>query len=233
MPATATSPYDEVTRRWTQLPRHRKDEHARRILGVPLAEVRIGTPKSYEQDHYLALVGAALEGDPIAFAWLAESHKALLVARGRTLLLHDPDTWAEVALEILHQGLRRAADAVGPWSRRRVALHLCSRMARAVRAHGRRAVTELSTDPHVLPSHCREFEDPYRSVHPELSAALDVALARVAPSAADGFRAAARLEPLTSVAEAHQIDEAALRQRMARARRQLRPQLASFVRAAS
>ena len=151
----------------------------------------------------------------------------------RPLLVYDPDSWAEVALEILHQGLRRAANAAGSWSRRRVALHLCSRMARAVRIHGRRADTELSTDPHVLPSHCREVEDPYSSADPDLAEAIDVALARLAPSTADGLRAAARLEPLTPVAQAHRIDEAALRQRMARARRQLRPQLAGFTRAVS
>jgi hypothetical protein len=230
MPIAATTPYEEVTRRWTQLPPKRKDEHAYRLLGIPLAEVEIGTPKSYRQDHYLTLVTAALDGDAIAFAWLAESHRALLVSRGRTLLQHDPDTWAEVALEALHQGLRRAADAVGPWSRRRVALHLRSRMARAVRINGRRADIELATDPHVLPSYCRDHEDPYGSVHPELTEALDTALARVEPATAEGLRAAARLEPLTPVAEAHRIDEAALRQRMARTRCQLRPQLAGFAR---
>lgn len=233
MSEATTSAYDEVTRRWTQLPRDRKEQHAHRLLRVPLAEVRLGAPGAYDQDHYLTLVGAALDGDPIAFAWLAESHRALLMARGRTLLFHDPDTWAEVSLELLHQALRRAVDAVGPWSRRRVALHLCSRMARAVRRHARRAVTEMATNPHLLPSCCEEADDPYRSVHLDLTVALDTALARLPPATADGLRAAARLESLTAVAELHAIDEAALRQRMARARRQLRPQLAGFVRAAS
>lgn len=229
----ATTAYDEVTRHWTHLPRDRKEQHAHRLLGLPLAEVQIGAPKAYDQDHYLTLVGAALDGDPVAFAWLAESHRALLVSRGRTLLLHDPDTWAEVALELLHQALRRGADAVGPWSRRRVALHLCSRMARAVRRHARRAITEVATNPHLLPSYSKAAEDPYLSVHPDLTVALDAALARLPPATADGLRAAARLEPLTAVAELHSMEEAALRQRMARARRHLRPQLAGFARAAS
>ena len=233
MSVAATTPFDEVTRRWTRLSPERKDMHARRLLGVPLADVRIAKPETYRQDHYLTLVTAALDGDAIAFAWLAESHRALLVSRGCTLLQHDPDTWAEVALEILHQGLRRAADAVGPWSRRRVALHLCSRMARAVRVAGRRAATELPTDPHRLPSYCREFDDPYATVHPDLSEALDTVLGELAPSTAAGLRAAARLESITPIAEANRIDEAALRQRMARARRQLRPQLVGFARAAS
>ena len=233
MPVAVTTPYDEVTRRWTRLPPERKDAHARRLLGVPLAEVRICSPETYRQDHYLPLVTAALDGDAVAFAWLAESHRPLLVARGRTLLQHDPDTWADVALEILHQGLRRAAGVVGPWSRRRVALHLRSRMARAVRSHARQADTELATDPHVLLSYCRSYDDPYAAIHPDLTEALDTALATVAPATADGLRAAARLESLMPVAKAYQIDEAALRQRMVRARRQLRAQLAGFRRSGS
>ena len=233
MSACSTTPYDEVTRRWTQLSRDCQDHHARRLLGVPLAEVRISSPETYQQEHYLGLVGAALDGDAVAFGWLAESHRAVLMARGRTLLLHDAETWAEVALEILHQGLRRAATAAGPWSRRRVALHLCSRMARAVRSHGRCAATELVTDPHELPAYCRAGEDPRSSMHPELVEAIDAALRRLAPATADGLRAVARLQPLTPVARAYQIDEAALRKRLTRARHQLRPQLAGFVRASS
>jgi hypothetical protein len=233
MSATVRCSYDQVSRHWTRLSPEGKDAHARRLVGVPVAEVGICAPDTYRQEHYLALVTAALDGDVVAFAWLADSHRPLLLARGRTLLRHDPEAWSEVALEILHQGLRRAVDAAGPWSRRRVSLHLCSRMARAVRDHARRADLERATDPDVLSSSCREVDDPYRTVHPELTEALEQALARVAPAAADGLRAVARLEPLGPVARSYRIDEAALRQRMARARRQLRPQLASFARATS
>lgn len=228
----ATFAYDQVTRRWTQLPGEGKDQHACRLLGVPLAEVHLGAPGAYNDDHYRTLVAAALDGDSVAFAWLAETHRALLVARGRALLHHDPDTWSEVSLELLLQALRRAANAAGPWSRRQAALHLSSRMARTVRRHGRRAVTEVAVSPYALPD-SEDLDDSHLSAHPDLSFALDTALGRLPAATADGLRAMARLEPLTLVAERHAIDEAALRQRMARARARLRPQLAGFIRAAS
>lgn len=64
--------------------------------------------------------------------------------------------------------------------------------------------------------------------HPQLTAALDRALGRLDAATSAGLAAVAAREPLTSVAADHDLSAAALRQRMVRARRRLRPQLAEF-----
>jgi hypothetical protein len=226
-------PYGDVTRRWSLLQPEDQDRHSRRLLGVPLADVRIGRPVSHDQQrHYRRLVDVALEGDAVAFAWLASSHAPLLLARGRPLFDADPVEWGDTALEVLHQGLQRAAAAEGPWARRRVALHLCSRMSRAVQRHAVRAKHVQPVDPVQLEWRAQDFIDPHSDPHPDLTIALEQALADLEPAVADGLRAASSLEPLGEVADAHAIDEALLRQRMSRARRQLRPQLAAFSRSA-
>jgi DNA-directed RNA polymerase specialized sigma24 family protein len=227
------SPYGDVTRRWSLLAPEVQDQHSHRLLDVPLAEVRIERPVSNDQQrHYRRLVDAALEGDPVAFAWLASSHAPLLLARGRPLFNADPVEWGETALEVLHQGLQRAAAAEGPWARRRVALHLCSRMSRAVHHHLVHAKHVQPVDPVQLEWRAQSFTDPHVDPHPDLTIALEQALAHLEPAVADGLRAASSLEPLGEVADAHAIDEALLRQRMSRARRHLRPQLAQFSRSA-
>jgi DNA-directed RNA polymerase specialized sigma24 family protein len=226
-------PYGEVTRRWSLLAPEVQDRHSHRLLGVPLEDVCIERPVSLDQQrHYRSLVDAALDGDAVAFAWLAYSHAPLLVARGRPLFDADPVEWGEAALEVLHQGLHRAAAAEGPWARRRVALHLCSRMSRAVQRHMVHAKHVQPVDPVQLEWRAESFIDPHRDPHPDLTIALDQALAELEPSVADGLRAVSSLVPLGEVADAHAIDEVLLRQRMSRARRQLRPQLAEFSRSA-
>jgi hypothetical protein len=227
------APYGEVTRRWSLLAPEDRDQHSHRLLGVPLVEVRIERPVSHEQQrHYRRLVDAALEGDAVAFAWLASSHAPLLLARGRPLFNADPVEWGETALEVLHQGLHRAAAAEGPWARRRVALHLCSRMSRAVQSHVVHTKHIKPVDPVQLEWRTQSHVDPRADPHPDLTIALEQALANLEPAIADGLRAASSLEPLGEVADAHAIDEVLLRQRMSRARRQLRPQLAQFSRSA-
>lgn len=226
-------PYGDVTRRWSLLAPEDQDGHSHRLVGVPLADVRIGRPVSHDQQrYYRRLVDAALDGDAVAFAWLAYSHAPLLLARGRPLFDADPVEWGDTALEVLHQGLQRAAAADGPWARRRVALHLCSRMSRAVQWHVVHAKHVQPVDPVQLEWRTQSFFDPHADPHPDLTIALDQALADLEPAVADGLRAVSSLEPLGKVAEAHAIDVALLRQRMSRARRQLRPQLVEFTRSA-
>ena len=227
------SPYGDVTRRWSHLTPEAQDRHSHRLLGVPICDVRIGRPVSDDQRrHYRRLVDAALDGDAVAFAWLAHSHAPLLVARGRPLFDADPVEWGETALEVLHQGLHRAAAAEGPWARRRVALHLCSRMSRAVQRHVGHAKRVQPVDPVQLEWRADDFTDPHGDPHPDLTIALEQALADLEPSVADGLRAVSSQVPLGEIADAHAIDEAVLRRRMSRARRQLRPQLAAFSRSA-
>ena len=224
-------PYGDVTRRWTHLGPEVKDRHSHRLLGVPLDEVHIGRPVSHDQQqHYRRLVDAALDGDAVAFAWLAHSHAPLLVARGRPMFDDDPVEWGEAALEVLHQGLQRAAAAEGPWARRRVALHLCSRMSRAMQRHVVHAKHVRPVDHVQLERHAQSFTDPHGDPHPDLTIALDQALAELEPTIAAALRAASSRVPLGEVADAHAISEVHLRQRMSRARRQLRPQLAQFSR---
>ena len=227
------APFGDVTRRWCLLPQQDQDRHSRRLLGVALDEVSIERPVDVEQQRqYRALLDAALDGDAIAFAWLAHSHAPLLIARGRPLYHADPDEWGDTALEVLYQGLRRGSAAEGPWARRRVALHLCSRMSRAVKRYLDRTSHAQLVDPIQLTWQSGVHSPIDGDPHPDLTIAVDEALAELEPSVRAGLRAVSTLEPLGEVAAEHAISEALLRQRISRARRQLRPQLAAFSRSA-
>jgi hypothetical protein len=65
-----------------------------------------------------------------------------------------------------------------------------------------------------------------------LTDVVDRALGRLDAATSAGLRAVAMRRPLSAVAADHDLTHAALKQRVARARRQLRPQLAAFARSA-
>jgi DNA-directed RNA polymerase specialized sigma24 family protein len=150
----------------------------------------------------------------------------MLVARGRLLFDRDPTEWSGASLEVLLAALRYAeAQPPGPWLRRQVAQQIGHRFGRIVRRELARYRAERACDPAQLPTFERHVEtDP----HPQLTDALEGALGRLDPASRAGLQAVARQLPLAPVADAHQLTHAALRQRLVRARRQLRPQLAAF-----
>ncbi len=222
------APYGEVTRRWTQLSEADRDHEARRLLGVTRLQSKIERPNA-TSTHYRQLVEAAVADDEVAFAWLATSHRPLLIARGRALLRDDPTEWGAAALEVLHTTLHRVDPAEGRWLRSTVAQRLSARMSVQVRRHIDRQNREELTDPTRLYIHLPPDPD-NRDVHTELSAALADMLGRLDGPTRDGLRALADRQPLETVAAEHGLSHAALRQRVTRARHRLQPQLAPFMR---
>ena len=222
------APYGEITRRWTQLSEADRDHEARRLLGVTRLQAKIEQPNA-TSTHYRHLVEAAVAADEVAFSWLATSHRPLLIARGRALLRDEPAEWGAAALEVLHTTLHRVDPAEGRWLRSTVAQRLSARMNVHVRRHIDRQDREELTDPTRLHIHLPPDADD-RDVHTELSAALADMLGRLDVPTRDGLRALADRQPLETVAAAHGLSHAALRQRVTRARHRLQPQLAPFMR---
>jgi hypothetical protein len=222
------APYGEVTRRWTQLSEADRDHEARRLLGVTRLQAKIERPNA-TSTHYRQLVEAAIADDEVAFAWLATSHRPLLVARGRALLRDDPTEWGAVALDVLHTTLHRVDPGEGRWLRSTVAQRLSARMSAQIRRHIDRHDREELTDPTRLHLHLPPDLDG-QDVHTELSAALADMLGRLDDPTRDGLRALADRQPLEPVAAEHGLSHAALRQRVTRARHRLQPQLAPFMR---
>jgi hypothetical protein len=224
-------PYGAITRRWSHLSTFEQNRHARRLLGVGAVPASIEQPDGDTAGHYQRLVTAATDGDEIAFAWLATSHRPLLIARGRILFEDDPAEWGAVCLELLHTTLHTVNPAAGRWLRRSVALRLANEITRAVGAHLDHQRLERPTDPTLgyepRPRTFSESADP----HPDLSLALDEVLDGLDPAIRDGLHAVADRQPLADVAEQHRLSHDALRQRLTRARRRLRPQLAAYHRA--
>lgn len=223
-------PFGDVTRRWTLLPASQRDRHALRLLGVSFDETRIDRPDATTADQYRRLVAAAVAEDAIAFAWLATSHRPLLLAHGRPLFEDDPSEWGAVCLEALHLTLAGVNPATGRWMRRRVALRLMSRMSDAVGRHVRRRTIERATDPLIVSA-----TDPppvQTDTHLELSIALDRVLGRLEPATRDAFRALADERSLEEVARRHDVPTSTLRQRVVRARPRLQEQLAGYQRTA-
>jgi hypothetical protein len=177
-----------------------------------------------------ALAGAAADGDEVALGWLACSHRALLLARGRVLFDHDPVEWGATALELLYRTLVRANPAAGVWLRRQVVVHLSTRMLRAVDAHMTRVRVEQLTDPQVLRSSAWAVAGPADDPHPQLTVALRRALAGLPGSTVATLCASACREPLDAIVAETGLSEATLRQRATRARRQLRVELADLQR---
>lgn len=225
---TTPAPYGEITRRWTRLSLHDRNRHAARLVGVDLAHARIDRPDAGGV-HYARLVEGALADDELAFAWLATTHRPLLIARGRPLYLDDSSEWGAVALEVLHTTLRRIDLGHGRWLRSAVARRLSARMHVHVHRHVARRRVELPTDPATLLRRGDAVVDD-RDGHVELSAVIAEVCARLDGPTRAGLCALAESQSLTGVAAAHELSHAALRQRVTRAKARLRPELAGFVR---
>jgi hypothetical protein len=231
MDVRPADPYGEVCRRWTVLSRERRDLESVRLLGVPAGQARIHVPEPGCHRYYALLVEAAVAGDEVAFAWLADSHRPLLLSRGRVLFDRDPGEWGAAAVEILWRSLSLAGrTTAGPWLRRQVNQQLCHGMAPLVRHELARRHAEQATDPVRLVRLERggQVGDP----HPELTATLARVMDRLDPSVRDGFQAVAARAPVSQVAFDHHLSPTALRQRMRRARLWLQPELAAFQRSA-
>lgn len=224
-------PYGEVCRRWTHLSREHRDIESIRLLGVEVGAARIYDPEPGDHRHYALLVEAALAGDEVAFGWLADSHRPLLLSRGRVLFDRDPSEWGAAAVEVLWRSLSLAGQATAsPWLRRQVNQQLCHRMAPLVRRELARRTAEQVTDPVRLV--WLERPAPAGDPHPDLTATLATVMARLDPPVRDGLQAVAARAPVSQVASDHQLSPAALRQRMRRARTRLQPELAAFRRSA-
>lgn len=224
------APYGEITRRFTHLSEADAEHHARRLLGVGRQQANIERPDAATAGHYRQLVVAARGGDEVAFAWLATTHRPLLLARGRLLYANDPSEWGAIALEALHTTLRRVDPDEDHWLRRTVALRLSSLMWRHTRRQRTRSAAEQPTDPTRFPIRIHPAGHAGHDPHPELSAALADLLGRLDVPTRAGLRALADEQTLEPVADAHQVSPSALRQRVTRARHQLQPELATFVR---
>lgn len=221
------APYGAVTRRWTALTPAERDTHAKRLLGVAAAGAHVERPGLDHGAHYRQLVTAAVDGDQQAFAWLATSHRPLLLVRGRALFRSDPAEWGSVCLELLHRTLCDT-ETTGRWGRQQVAATLSRRLTRTVRSHLERARVEQPLRESVSARLVTDGGDP----HLDLSADLADALSRLDPATRDGLTALADRVHLAEVAARHDISHDALRQRLVRARAQLQPQLAGYRRSA-
>ena len=230
MHTTLNDPLGPVVGRWTNLSASDRDREARRIVGMSTAEARIERPDGEHHRGYARLVDAALAGDPVAVGWLTDTHRPLLMARGRVLFDRDPSEWAAASLEVLLTAARYAqTSGGGPWMRRQVMQQITHRMRRLVTRELARRRVENTCDPVRL---LRLEPSAETESHPQLTVAVDRMLGRLDAATSAGLQAVAAREPLTPVAAEHHLTPAALRQRLVRARRRLRPELAGFARSA-
>ena len=228
MDVRLADPYGAVCRRWTGLSRQQRDLESVRLLGVSAGQARLHVPEPGARWHYAMLVAAALAGDEVAFGWLADSHRPLLLSRGRVLFETDAGEWGAASVEVLYRSLSIASrTTASPWLRRQVNQQLGHGLAPLVRGELARRQTEQTTDPVRLPrleADSHQERDP----HSELTATLATAMARLHPAVGDGLAASGARSPIGEVASSHQLSATALRKRMSRARQQLRPELAAF-----
>lgn len=217
------APYGTLTRLWTALSDDERDLEAHRLVGVAFPETRIERPDENTAVHYQRLVEATRQGDTTAFAWLATSHRPLLLLRGQALFEDDPAEWGGAALELLHRTLQ-GANPCGRWLRRSVSLRLSSRMTRITQAHLRQRRNERPlVDDHVV--HLGAYDpEPV----PDLTADLTRLLGQLDAATREALIALSDHAPIAEVATRHQLTHAALRQRVVRARRQLQPALAGY-----
>jgi len=226
-------PFGDVTRQWTQLNDQQRQRHAARMLGsgCPPGPEHVRRPQQDDGACYARLVAAAAAGDSIAFAWLATSHRPILLVRGRAIYDHDPSEWGAVAIEALHQTVTRVDVSIGVWLRRRVVQHSCRFVSRRVDQYLARRAHEIATDPadlaHTGWTPVQGSPDP----HLDLSIALDEALARLDAPTRDAFLALANHRPLDDVVDRYHLTYDTVRNRVKRARVRLQPQLAGYVRA--
>ena len=228
------APFGDITRRWTALDTDERQRHAARMLSCDSpgdVAAHVDRPDLDAGACYRQLVPAAAAGDPIALGWLATTHRPLLVARGRALLEHDPTEWGAVCLEVLHRTLANADLSEARWLRRRVARTLTNRLSRVVAQHLSRRQRECPVATDSL--HGRQDATPgwEWDPHPDLTLDLDRVLDTLDAVTRDSLIALANRDPLIQVAERHGLSYAAVRQRVTRARRRLRPELAVYRRA--
>ena len=188
----------------------------------------IDRPEAHPLCHSRRLLAAARAGDEIAFAWLACSHRPLLLTRGRALYRTDPAEWGAAALEVLHATVHHVEVARGRWLRSTVTQRLAKQMDHRVRAYLRCHQHERLLEPRLLHLHAPPVPAVDADEHPELSAVLATLLGRLDAATRDGLIALADRESLQLVATAHALTNAALRQRITRARHRLQPQLAAY-----
>ena len=229
------APFGDVTRRWTHLGDDERDHHISRLLGNSCTgEVtpHVEAPTLDGGACYLRLVSAALAGDPVGLGWLGASHRPLLVTRGRVLLEHDATEWGAVCLEVLYRTLAKADLSDACWLRRRVARQLTHRVGKVVAHHLDRRHHERPAGPAWL--HARQDAGLGRGWddHSNLSEDLHRALAEFDAVTREALFAMANHEPLYHVANRHGISYSAVRQRVSRARKALRPELATYRRVA-
>jgi DNA-directed RNA polymerase specialized sigma24 family protein len=229
------APLGDVTRRWTRLQDDQRDLHAARLLGHdcpgdPIAHVE--TPKVDDGVCYRRLVLAAIDGDPVAVGWIATTHRPLLVSHGRALLERDASEWGAVCLEQLHRIMVRADLSDSRWLRRRIARQLVHRLGGIVADYLGRCRREDPVEPVRLSAH-QAADQAHGGVRDEgLAEELGRLLAEIDLPTRDALLALADHEPLYEVADRHGLSYGALRQRVTRARRQLRSELAPYRRAA-
>ena len=225
------APFGDVTRRWTSLDKDKRRLHAGRLLGSECTGDVVGHVDRPDLDAgacYRTLVPAAASGDPVALGWLATTHRPLLITRGRALLEHDPTEWGAVCLEVLHRALSGADLSEARWLRRRVARTLTSRLSRVVAQHVDRRRREHPVATATLQARQAATPGWNWDPHPDLSLDLDRALDTLDQPTRDSLLALARHEPLSTVAERHDLSYDAVRQRVSRARRRLQPELAAY-----
>ena len=225
------APLGDVTRRWTHLGDGERDRHVNRLLGTTCTgelTAHVEDPTHDGGACYLRLVSAALAGDPIGLGWLATSHRPLLVTRGRVLLDHDSTEWGAVCLEALYRTLAQADLSDACWLRRRVARRLSYRVGKVVAQYLDRRGYERPIGPARL--HARREAvagcgwDDQANLRDDLHRALE----QLDAVTRDALFAMADHEPLYDVANRHGLTYSAVRQRVSRARKALRPELAAY-----
>ncbi len=225
------APYGTLTRRWTQLSPADEDHEALRLVGVARTKARIEQPDEATGQHYVQLVAAGKTNDEIALAWLATTHRPLLLDRGRALFASDPQEWGSVALELLHRTVHEADLDDGRWLRSTITQRLHRLMVRHVRSHLRLQAREEVTDPTALRILNTAVQPVDTDPHLDLTAAIAVAFGRLDGATRDGLQALLEERSLASVAAAHHMSASTMRQRVHRVRDRLRPELAAYHRA--
>lgn len=225
------APLGDVTRRWAHLDDECRERHAARLLGLDCPGDRIAhveTPKVDDGACYHRLVIAALEGDPIALGWITTTHRPLLVSHGRALLERDPSEWGAVCLEQLHRIMVKADLAESRWLRRRIARQLVHRIGGIVADHLGRSQREEPVEPIQLSTHHAAVQAPSETTDDRLAEDLARLLSELDVASRDALLALAEHVPLYEIADRHELTYAAIRQRVTRARKQLRSELAAY-----
>ena len=230
------APLGDVTRRWTCLDDEGRERHSVRLLGLDCPGNRtahVETPKVDDGACYHRLVIAAIGGDPIALGWITTTHRPLLVSHGRALLESDSSEWGAVCLEQLHRIMVKADLAETRWLRRRIARQLVHRIGGIIADHLARRQREEPVEPVQLSTHRAGAQAQWEVTDDKLTEELARLLSELDLPSRDALLALANHVPLYEVADRHELSYAAIRQRVTRARRQLRSELAPYRRTAA